>query len=193
MITEAIRAEFRWWAKHPWFVFWGTILIFFVYLFASHALYRPPGFVSITVLLLSPIVLIFSFCRGVFVTWQRSGIGALMPGAALLLVFGFLAAMAFPQFAQFAAYRRRTYDADVKVNLKNAAKAQAAYYKDKSTFAANIDSLPGFNQSDNVNITVEATATTFIITGTMKEGCSPNTGTWTYNSTDGSFSGTPCQ
>jgi len=86
MIPETNTAPIQWWAKHPWIVFWGTILFFFVFIFASLALYRPPVFVGGTVLLLSPIVLILSFSRGVFVTWQRSKIGALIAVAALLIV-----------------------------------------------------------------------------------------------------------
>ena len=115
-----------------------------------------------------------------------------MPGAALLLVFGFLAAMAFPQFAQFAAYRRRTYDADVKANLENAAKAEEAYYKDNGTYTARIGYLNGFKRSDNVTISANATATTFVIVGKIKVGCVGNTGVWKLSSTEGSISGTPC-
>jgi len=67
----------------------------------------------------------------------------------LVIVVGIVAAIAIPQFA---AYRSRAFDADVKANLKNAAKAQAAYYRANGSYTANIDSLTGFNQSDNVTI-----------------------------------------
>jgi len=107
----------------------------------------------------------------------------------LVVLIGILSAIAIPMFA---AHRRSVYDGNVKSNLKNAAKAQRAYYKNNGTYTAKIDSLPEFNQSDNVNITMEATANTFIITGTVKKGCSPNTGTWTFNSTTGAIDGTPC-
>ena len=91
------------------------------------------------------------------------------------------------------AYRRRGYDADVKANIKNVAMAQETYFEDNRTYTNRIGSLEGFNQSVNVNITMEATTTTFVITGTTKKGCSPNTGTWTFNSTAGAIDGTPCQ
>ena len=108
----------------------------------------------------------------------------------LVIVVGIVAAIAIPQFA---AYRKRSYDADVKVNLEIAAKAQAAYYRDNGTYTTNIDSLKGFNQSSNVTISVEATATTYVNSGTATERCEPDTGTWSFNSTDGSISGTPCR
>jgi len=108
----------------------------------------------------------------------------------LVMVVGIVAAIAIPQFA---AYRKRSYDADVKVNLEIAAKAQAAYYRDNGTYTTNIDSLKGFNQSSNVTISVEATATTYVNSGTATERCEPDTGTWSFNSTDGSISGTPCR
>ena len=106
------------------------------------------------------------------------------------VVLGIVAAIAIPQCA---AYRRRGYDADVKANLENAAKAEKAYYRDNVSYTANIDSLTGFNQSDNVTITVEATRTTFVITGTRTKGCKANTGTWFIASTTGAIDGTPCR
>ncbi len=108
----------------------------------------------------------------------------------LVALIGIIAAIAIPLFA---AYRRSVYDADVKANLENAAKAQAAYYRDNSTYTANIDSLTGFNQSDNVTIAVEATATTFVITGTRTKWCKADTGTWFISSTTGAIDGTPCR
>ncbi len=108
----------------------------------------------------------------------------------LVIVVGVVAAIAIPQFA---AYRRRSYDSDVKASLKNAAKAEETYYKDNGKYTAKIDSLPGFNQGDNVTITVEATTTTYVITGTATERCEPDTGTWSITSVDGPISGTPCR
>ena len=42
----------------------------------------------------------------------------------VIAIIGILAAIAIPQFA---AYRRRGYDADVKSNIKNAATSQQNY------------------------------------------------------------------
>ncbi len=122
--------------------------------------------------------------------WAKDPWTAFWGIAALLIVVGILAAIVIPGSA---TYRARTYDSDVKSNLKSAAKAEEAYYKVNGSYTANIDRLPGFNASSNVTIAVEATATTFVITGTAKEGCKPDTGTWSFNSTTGKFDGTRCR
>ncbi len=190
MIPEAIRAAFRWWAKHPWMAFWGITLLVPVSTIIRLGHDFIAGAYAICLLVLI-IGWILSFGRGMFVTSQRSKIrAALITVAALLIVVGILAAIVIPGSA---AYRRRSYDSDVKSNLKNAAKAQAAHYRVNGTYTADIDRLPGFNTSYNVTIAVEATATTFVITGTKTNGCKADTGTWSINSTDGSISGTPCR
>jgi len=94
----------------------------------------------------------------------------------------------------FYAMRKRSPDAEVKYNLKNAATYQEAYFVDHNTYTSNIDSLKeiGYVQSSNVYITMETATNTFIITGTMTEGCKPSTGTWSYISTTNAINGTPC-
>jgi len=86
-----------------------------------------------------------------------------------------------------------TFTAAIEANLENAAKAEEAYYRDNGSYTANIDSLTGFNQSENVTITVEATATTFVITGTRTKGCKASTGTWFIDSTTDAVDGTRCR
>jgi Tfp pilus assembly protein PilE len=114
--------------------------------------------------------------------------------ALMLLLFVFIiSVLKFPEAHSRFDYRVRVYDSEVKSNLKNAAAAQEAYFKENSTYTNKMGSLKGFIQSANVIITMEATTTTFIITGTVKEGCSPNTGTWTFNRTTGAVGGKPCQ
>ncbi len=108
----------------------------------------------------------------------------------LVALIGIIAAIAIPLFA---AYRRSVYDADVKANLENAAKAQAAYYRDNSTYTANIDSLTGFNQSDNVTIAVEATETSYVVAGKVTTGCKTDTGMWFIDSATDTIDGTPCR
>ncbi len=88
--------------------------------------------------------------------------------------------------------RKRGYDAEVKSILKNAATSQEAYFVDNGTYTNKIGSLRGFNQSAIVNITMKATGTTFVITGTVTKGCKVNTGTWYINSTTGAIDGAPC-
>ena len=122
-------------------------------------------------------------------TGRRWATAAGIAGVSLLL-FSFLVMISLPAYI---AYTRRGYDADVKSKIKNAAKAQTAYYRDNGSYATDIDSLPRFDRSSNVTITVEVTAATFVITGTRTKGCKANTGIWNLSSTDGSISGTRCQ
>ncbi len=93
---------------------------------------------------------------------------------------------------QFTPMRKRGPDSEVKANLKNASTSQEAYFMDHDTYTSNVGSLPGFNQSANVYITMEATTNTYVITGTVTEGCKANTGTWSITSTTGAIHGTPC-
>jgi len=202
MISKAITTSIRWWAKHPWMTFWGITLLaplsIIIALRILTDLAPQPGTLLQNILpfvyaICSGVVVIawiLSFCRGMFVTRQRSKIrAALITVAALLIVVGILAAIVIPGSA---AYRARTYDSDVKSNLKSAAKAEEAYYRVNGSYTANIDRLPGFNASSNVTIAVEATATTFVITGTRTKWCKADTGTWFISSTTGAIDGTPC-
>jgi len=190
MIPEAIRAAFRWWAKHPWMAFWGITLLVPVSTIIRLGHDFIAGAYAICLLVLI-IGWILSFGRGMFVTWQRSKIRAvLITVATLLIVVGILAAITIPGSA---AYRARNYDSDVKSNLKNAAKAEEAYYRVNGSYTSDIDRLSGFNASYNITIAVEATATTFVITGTKTKGCKADTGTWFISSTTGAIDGTPCR
>ena len=108
----------------------------------------------------------------------------------LIAIIGIIAAIGIPLFAN---YRKGVYDAEVKANLENAAKAQAAYYRDNGTYTANIDSLTGFNQSDNVTIVVEATETNYVIAGKVTNGCEAETGVWLIDSTTRAMDGASCR
>ena len=130
------------------------------------------------------------------------GVGALVSPkgeqrhtALLLLLFVIIiSVLKFPEAqSRFRPYRVSGYDSEVKSNLKNAAAAQESYFKDNGTYTNKIGSLKGFDQHSKVNITMEATTTTFVISGNVKEGCSPNSGTWSFNSTTGVIDGTPCR
>ncbi len=180
-----IRAPFRWWAKHPWMVFWGTFPLYFV-IRGSLGWFTTPYFVF----LLSATILILSFIQGIFLTWQRSGIRGVLINVAALFFVGIFAGT---YIASLAPYARREYDSNVKRNLKNAAKAEEAYYRDNGSYTANIGNLKGFNQSAYVVIAVEATATTYVIIGTATKRCEPDTGRWAIDSTTGAINGTPCR
>ena len=121
------------------------------------------------------------------IRWWGRCLRVALIGIAILMVIAIFA----PHFSKF---RKRGPDAEVKYNLKIARTAQEAYFVDHDTYTTNIGSLKrvGFNQSANVYITMEATTNTYVITGTMTEGCKANTGTWSYNSTTGAINGTPC-
>ena len=49
----------------------------------------------------------------------------------VIAIIGILAAIAIPQFA---AYRKRGYEATLKTDLRNAATAQEAYFAQKQTY-----------------------------------------------------------
>jgi len=176
--------EVRWWANHPWMTFLCFISL--------HYFLAGLGLLWVTVYLsmLLPIIFILCFIRGVFLTWQRSKIRAVLIAVGVpLIVGGLLAAIAIPQKA---AYRRRRYDGDVKANIRNAATAQEFYFEATGTYTNKIGSLIGFNQGDNVNITMEATTNTFVISGEVKKGCSVDSGIWHLDGSTGKITGTPC-
>jgi len=101
----------------------------------------------------------------------------------VIAIIGILAAIAIPQFA---AYRRRAYESDVKANLKNAATAQEAYFVDNDAYlsgAMSGNNPPGFNMSTQVTMTAATGTGTFILTGTHAN-CA---GSWTYDSSSGAI------
>jgi len=109
----------------------------------------------------------------------------------VIAIIGILAAIAIPQFA---AYRRRGYDSDVKSNLKNASISQEAYFTHGETYTSSLTDLDswGFKQSANVNVAVSGTATTFTLTGTSTAACTANTGVWSFASSTGITTGVAC-
>ena len=109
----------------------------------------------------------------------------------VIAVVGMLAAIAVPQFA---AYRRRGFDTDVKSNIANATIAEEAYYTQIQTYTSSLADLVswGFKQSAGVNIAATGTATTFIISAGATVGCSANTGVWSFASSAGVITGVTC-
>ncbi len=109
----------------------------------------------------------------------------------VIAIVGILAAIAIPQFA---AYRQRSYDTDVKSNIKNASTTEEAYFTQKQTYTSALSDLTswGFKQSTGVNIAATGSATTFIVTGTATVGCSTNTGVWSFDSSTGIITGVRC-
>lgn len=58
----------------------------------------------------------------------------------VIAIIGILAAIAIPQFA---AYRKRSYNASANADLRNAATAQEAYYVDWMTYKTGVANLVG--------------------------------------------------
>jgi len=112
-----------------------------------------------------------SYFRGPLL-WWASKVWAVLAVVLFVIVVTLIA------IPQFATMRRRGPDDWVKTNIRNAARSQESYFVDHETYTSNIDSLKGYGylQSSNVIISAEATATTFIITGTVKKGCEAKTG-----------------
>jgi len=107
----------------------------------------------------------------------------------VVAIIGILAAIAIPQFA---AYRKRGHEAQVKSDLRNGAVAEEAYFAANSTYKAGTMSstlTPGFNATTGVTTIASVGTNTFQLTA-QHQNCS--TTTWTFNSTTGQISGGPC-
>lgn len=107
----------------------------------------------------------------------------------VIAIIGILAAIAIPQFA---AYRRRGYEADSQSSVRNLATAQEAYYAQTQSYksgAGNSLAAYGFNQKSDINITTQgfnaAGGGTFLITGTSTK-CATG-GVYTYDSSTGNI------
>ena len=107
----------------------------------------------------------------------------------VVAIIGILAAIAIPQFA---AYRKRGHEAQVKSDLRNAAVAQEAYFAQKSTYfqgALAQGTPPGFNLTTGVTLTAAVGTNDFTMTASHSN-CGSTT--WTFQSTSGAIAGGPC-
>ena len=110
----------------------------------------------------------------------------------VIAIIGILAAIAIPQFA---AYRRRGFDSDAKSNVRNMATAQEAYFVDKNTYTNVVAAMTvrGYKQSTNIGVATPApSATDFVVSATVVQGCTAGSGIWTFASTTGLLTGAPC-
>ena len=110
----------------------------------------------------------------------------------VVAIIGILAAIAIPQFA---AYRRRGYDAQVRSDLRNAASAQEAYFAENSAYkngALASGTPPGFNKTATVATTSAATASGYVLSGVASSGCASGTGTFSLDSASGAITGVNC-
>jgi type IV pilus assembly protein PilA len=112
----------------------------------------------------------------------------------VVAIIGILAAIAIPQFA---AYRKRGHEAQVKSDLRNAAVAEEAYFAQSSAYKASTSAwvggasptVPGFNKTTGVDLFSAVGTNTFLLTATHS-----NCGTtvWTFSSVTGQITGGPC-
>ena len=108
----------------------------------------------------------------------------------VIAIIGILAAIAIPQFA---AYRKRSFEAQVKSDLHNAAVAEEAYFVNGNTYRAcngcTGANLEGFNPTGTVTLDSSGGSSTFILTATHQNCTGVN---WTYTSAGGVISNTSC-
>jgi len=107
----------------------------------------------------------------------------------VIAIIGILAAIAIPQFA---AYRRRGFEANVQADLRNAATAQEAYFVTANTYrvGALISGTPqGFNKSANITMTSSGGAASFTLTASHANCTAVN---WTYSSQTGAITVNTC-
>ena len=123
-----------------------------------------------------------------------SGAFTLIELLVAIAIIGILVAIAVPQFA---IYRKRGLDLDVRSNVRNLLSTQEAYFTDKLTYHSGAGNDPvfvsrGFKQSAIVTITTAGTVGGFVITGTATAGCDTGTGTWSFDSAAGKTTGVTC-
>jgi len=107
----------------------------------------------------------------------------------VVAIIGILAAIAIPQFA---AYRKRGHEAQVKSDLRNAAVAQESYFAAHSTYKAGTMSQgtpPGFNPTTGVSTGAAVGTNTFQLSSSHTNCTSV---TWTFSSGNGTIAGPAC-
>jgi type IV pilus assembly protein PilA len=98
----------------------------------------------------------------------------------VIAIIGILAAIAIPQFA---AYRRRGYEADALSAARNAATAQEAYFVNNQGYASQATTLQtfGFAQGTKITLTTTANTGSFTITS-QNTNCAGTSGQYTFDS-----------
>jgi type IV pilus assembly protein PilA len=129
--------------------------------------------------------------RKTLMTKLRSHAGfTLIDILVVVAIIGILAAIAIPQFA---AYRKRGYEATLKSDLRNAATSQESYYATNHTYksgALSTGTPPGYSKSADISgIDATVGTNTFQVTATHVN-CSGIT--WTYANTASAPTGPSC-
>jgi len=108
----------------------------------------------------------------------------------VVAIIGILAAIAIPQFA---AYRKRGYEATLKSDLRNAATSEEAYFAQTQTYKAGAlvsATPPGYNKSADISSLQSTVGTnTFLLTATHANCAGIS---WTYSSVTGVTTGATC-
>jgi type IV pilus assembly protein PilA len=108
----------------------------------------------------------------------------------VVAIIGILAAIAIPQFA---AYRKRGHEAQVKSDLRNAAVAEEAYFAANSAYKSGTmvaGNPAGFNATTGVTVVAASGTNTFQLTA-QHANCGSST--WTFSSSNGTISqSAPC-
>jgi type IV pilus assembly protein PilA len=109
----------------------------------------------------------------------------------VVAIIGILAAIAIPQFA---AYRKRAFQAAVKSDVKNAAWAQEAYYAQylryQDASPATAANLPGFAPTDQVTVSAVVVAENHYTLSATHANCGATT--WTFDNLIGVISNSSC-
>jgi type IV pilus assembly protein PilA len=109
----------------------------------------------------------------------------------VVAIIGILAAIAIPQFA---AYRKRGFEAAVRSDLKNAAIAQEAYYaafvRYQDATPADAINLPGFEPTERVTVAVAVPSLTRFTLSATHTNCGATV--WSYDSLTGVVTNPPC-
>lgn len=87
----------------------------------------------------------------------------------VVAIISLLAAIAIPQFA---SYRTRAVDDEMKSDLRNAASAMESYFADKSAYPTTVAALKavGFNQTSGVALVINIIASTSYTLTASKSG-----------------------
>jgi type IV pilus assembly protein PilA len=107
----------------------------------------------------------------------------------VIAIIGILAAIAIPQFA---AYRRRSFESQVKSDLRNLATAEEAYFVNANAYKTCASpcvsgTLSGWNATVNVKAGATGGTSAFSLLATHVN-CNASD-SWTYESTTGTIVG----
>jgi len=107
----------------------------------------------------------------------------------VMAIIGLLAIIAIPQFA---AYRKKGFEAQVKEDLRNAAAAQESYFATNQAYvggALTNGTPPEYNRTAPVVMTAQTVGNTFTLTATHANCVGVS---WSYSSVGGAIDGGPC-